>query len=183
MLPNVLKLTSITELQGSCWDFIHSLISYSPTFKQISYYFTVSLFKSSKNQWSDKALNKLFKFVENNTNINMISKSEGFILERVVLWVLKQSGTSLRATALSILIDFLHCCKFSSLPETILEICHLIESYSSPLLNSLFQPLLDILEPNHWEPFLNILLKLQPNTKQIILDNLLQYSKTLPHES
>ena len=180
ILKHVLKLTSIPDLQGITWDFLYRLTCFSPSFNQISWYFTTALFKSSHNQWSDKALSKLFKFTENNLSIARIESSEAYLLERVVLWVLRQSGTSLRATALGILIDYLHCAKFSCLSETITEICALIESYSSPLLNSLFQPLLEILEPADWEPFLNILLNLQPNTKQIVLDSLLQYNKDLP---
>lgn len=178
VLKDVLKLTGIVELQGVCWDFIYKLISFSPNFARISWDFTTALYKSSRNQWSDKALSHLFKFTDG-LSIGQIAGSEAYILERVVLWVLKQSGTSLRSTALNILIDFLHSGKFNSLEETIEEICLLIESYSSPLLNSLFQPLLDILEPHHWESFMNILLKLQPTTKQIVLDSLLQYNKAL----
>lgn len=182
VLSNILKLVLIPELQANCWDFISCLVLNSNNFYQISWHFTMALFNCSKNQWSEKSLNTVFKYIEHKITINRVENSEAFMLERILLWVLKQSGTSLRATALSILIDFLHSSKFSSLQETVEEICILIESYSSPLLNSLFQPLLDILEPHHWESFFNILLKLQPNTKQIILDSLLQYNKLLPCE-
>lgn len=197
VLPIVLKLTPIVNdfssnsscqglqnlsLTGACWDFIYALTSSSPNFTQISWYFTVALFKSARNQWSDKALSKLFKFVEEKISISQIENSEGFMMERVFLWVLRQSGTSLRATALTVMVDFLHAGKFSDMDEIIQEICVLIESYSSPLLNSLFQPLLDRIEPKEWKAFFDILLKLQPNTKQIVLDNLLQYSKVIPNE-
>ena len=182
ILPSALKLATIDELSGVIWDFFYNLISASPNFDSISSHFTMSLYKSARNQWMDKSMSRLFRFVEDRISINQLRSSESFILERVVLWVLRQSGTNLRATALNILIDFLRSQKFSNIQETISEICLLIENYSSPILNSVFLPLLELISAEDWKPFMEILLNLQPNTKQVILESLLQYSKDLPNE-
>ena len=182
VLPSALKLATIDELSGVIWDFFYNLISASSNFNSISSHFTMSLYKSARNQWMEKSMSRLFKFVEERISIGQLRSSESFILERVVLWVLRQSGTSLRATSLTILIDFLRSAKYTNIHETISEICLLIENYSSPMLNSVFLPLLDLIEPEDWKSFMQILLNLQPNTKQVILDSLLQYPKDLPNE-
>ena len=181
-LPYALKLAQVDELQGDCWDFFFKLISASPTFSSVAWHFAVSLHKCARNQWNDKSFSSLFKFVGKRINIHQLTPSESFALERVSLWVLRQSGTSLRSTSLNILVDFLRNQKFTNIQEVIIEICLLISNYSSPTLNSLFVPLIDILKPKDWEPFMHILLNLQPNTKQVILDSLLQYESELPND-
>lgn len=182
IIPTIYHLYQIHELNGPVWNFVYNLMSHSKSFQRIASQFTIAFLRSSLGIWSDRALINVFQFVERNITISELDLNEAYLLEKLVIWVLRQPGTSLRSSALNMMIEFLYAKNYFSLDDSIDQICNLLQTYSSPLLNSLFPPLIPILKPCQWEPFFNILLLLEPMTKTVLLDYLLQYEDIVPNE-
>ena len=182
VLETALQDFCIPELRSEIWDLVTTLFWYSFAFKKASHDFAHCMLKSSINIWSEKHLRKCFDYTTNSINIQTLDPAEAHVLEKLVLWVLKQSPNALRNTAVSLLINFVYSRQFSDLNKVVLQVVCLLQNYSGPNLSSLFSSLLPVMTTDHWKSFMSILLDLQPTVKKVFLSNLAEFQEDIPNE-
>ena len=182
VLSIALKNYEIEDLRLGSWDFASALFYYSESFSKIYSDFSHAVLKSSLDIWSEKHLSRVLKYISKNISVQTLDEAEAKVLEKLVIWVVSKPGTSLRATAVTLLIEFIYARQFSDLDQVLKEVIQLLKTYSSPTLSSIFGPLSPLMHPGQWKPFFDILMQLQPVTKKILMESILEFQDEIPKD-
>ena len=180
VLLQALGLSQVDELKGAVYTCVTEILKHVKLFQPIYYDIVKVLLALHSSQWPEKSMKHIIKYITDSVSLDSISAGEAFVFNYLLSATVYQDVTNLRTSATHLLGRLVYERKFESLEKVVELGIHLLETYSSQAVSSLLATLATILAPSDWRPLLQASVTLQPASKVILLNNLLQYEEGLP---
>ena len=181
VLLQALALCQVPSLQGDVYTCVTEVLKHIRLFHPIYYDMVKVLLSLQHSQWKEKPMKRIITYITDKVTLDTISPGEAFVFNYLLSATVYQNVTNLRTSATNLLERLVYEKKFESLGSVVQLAIHLLETYSSQAVSQLLTTLTSILAPSDWKPLLEASVTMQPASKLILLNNLLQYEEGLPY--